>query len=519
MRRKRNIRKVLVANRGEIAVRIMRTCKELGLGTVAVCSEADRASPHALLADEVCVIGPPPSAQSYLDMDRILGAARATGVDAIHPGYGFLSENAAFAARVEESGFIFIGPGADSIRMMGDKTEARRLVRQAGVPTVPGTEKPLNDVREAEEFCRQHGYPILIKAAAGGGGKGMRVVHSDGELPGAVSAARSEARSAFGDPRVYIEKYLQRPRHIEFQILSDGAGNIVHLGERECSIQRRHQKVIEESPSVIVTPGMRRSMGETAVMAARACGYRNAGTIEFLVDEKRDFYFLEMNTRLQVEHPVTEMRTGIDLVALQLQIAMGRPLPFTQDQVDFRGHAIECRICAEDPANGFLPSTGKVLHLRPPEGIGVRDDRGIESGGEVSVFYDPLLAKLIVWGATREEAVRRMRRALHEYEILGVQTNIAFCLFVLNHEKFLTGDFDTHFITDHFRPEMLPQPSLHEQQAAALLRVMLDGNPAMPDGEDTSSPVLRRRRRESQADATPGNWKAQRHFLMRGSSS
>jgi len=506
----RAIHKVLIANRGEIAVRVIRSCRELGLETVAVYSEADRLMPHVQLADEAYCIGPPPSAQSYLVMDKILDVARLSRADALHPGYGFLSENAEFARRVVEAGITFIGPEAEAIRTMGDKTTARRVVASAGVPVVPGTEAVANE-QDAHAFCREHGFPVLIKAAAGGGGKGMRLVRSMEEFSSAFAGAQSEALSAFGDPRVYVEKYLENPRHIEFQIVADESGNTVHLGERECTIQRRHQKVVEESPSVLLDDALRKLMGETAVRAAKACGYRNAGTIEFLVDRNRRFYFLEMNTRLQVEHPVTEMRTGVDLVALQIRIARGESLPWRQEEIGFRGHAIECRICAEDPLNDFLPSTGKIAHLRPPHGFGIRDDRGVEAGGEIAVYYDPLIAKLIAWAPTRTEALRRMDRALGEYEVLGVQTNIPFCRFVINHELFRRGDIDTHFVATHYRPDLLEKPDEGSARAAALVCAWLELGGGAQGAEEDRPPSSGRTER--------GKWKYDRSRFLRGNES
>jgi acetyl-CoA carboxylase biotin carboxylase subunit len=501
------IGRLLVANRGEIALRIMRTCRELGVPTVAVYSDADRQSPHVRYADQAVYLGPAPSRESYLSMDRILEAARRSGARAIHPGYGFLSENAEFARRVSSAGLVFVGPDAESIRAMGDKTEARKLVSRAGVPTVPGTEGPVASVDEARTFCETAGFPVLLKAAAGGGGKGMRIVRRVEDLPSALRGARSEAESAFGDSRIYLEKYLERPRHVEFQILGDRFGSIVHLGERECSIQRRHQKVIEESPSVIVDEALRKRMGETAVKAAAACRYQNAGTVEFLLDAGKNFYFLEMNTRLQVEHPITELRTGIDLVAAQLRIASGERLPFTQEEVRFRGHAIECRICAEDVENDFLPSTGSILHLHPAEGPGVRDDRGVEEGGEISVYYDSLIAKLVVWGASREEAIRKMKRALREYQILGVKTNIPVCRFVMEHERFSSGDFDTHFLQDHFQLFSFAPGTRNQRVAAAVVCAALeDQRPRLAISADGSA---------GSNHAAPGGWKRQRINLMR----
>jgi len=495
------IRKILIANRGEIALRIIRTCREMGIATVAVYSEADRTSPHVLAADEALPIGPAPSRESYLRIDRILEAASASGADAVHPGYGFLSENPLFAQAVADARLVFIGPSAGAIRSMGDKTAARALAAGAGVPTVPGTPGAVRDGADARDFCARHGYPVLVKAAAGGGGKGMRIVRSGSDLEGALRAAASEARSAFGDERVFLEKYFEEPRHIEIQILADARGNAVHLGERECSIQRRHQKVIEESPSVAVDEEMRRRMGETALSVARSCRYLNAGTVEFLVDGEKNFYFLEMNTRLQVEHPVTELRTGLDLVELQIRVAAGEELPLRQEDVAFRGHAIECRICAEDPSNNFLPSTGRIVHLRTPSGPGVRDDRGIDEGGEVSVYYDPMLAKLIAWGPTREGAIRRLVRALREYEVLGVKTNISLCLFVLEHPDFRSGEISTHFLQSHWRPEPDGDGCAGEERAAAAVCALIAAGAAP---------------RAAHAASGESRWKEKRRDFLRG---
>jgi len=472
------IRTVLVANRGEIAVRIIRTCRELGIRTVAVYSDADERMPHVLHADVAVRIGPPPSRESYLRGDVLIDVARRTGADAIHPGYGFLSENAGFAAAVRDAGLVFIGPPPEAIRSMGDKTAAREMMRAAGVPVVPGTPGPVGSLAEAEDFCRSVGFPVLLKAAAGGGGKGMRVVQHMDQLAAALSAAQSEALSAFADGRVYAEKYLEGPRHIEMQILADAHGNVVHLGERECSVQRRHQKVVEESPSTAIDAPTRERMGETAVRAAKACGYVNAGTVEFLVDARGAYYFLEMNTRLQVEHPVTELRTGLDLVAEQVRIAEGEPLRWTQNEITFRGHAIECRICAEDVERDFLPDTGVLTHIRPALGPGVRDDRGIDPGGEVSVYYDPMIAKLICWAATREACIARMVRALREYEIIGVRTNLAFCAYVLAHDAFTTGRYDTHFVQRHFRIDALPRMDPEERVSAAAVAALVHARDA-----------------------------------------
>jgi len=466
-----HIQSILVANRGEIAVRIIRACRELGIRSVAVYSEPDIASPHVRLADEAYCIGPAESSRSYLQQDVIIEAAKSNGCDAIHPGYGFLSENASFARAVTEAGLVFIGPPADAIETMGDKTSARTLMIKRGVPVVPGTESAVQSPEEAERIAAGVGYPVLLKAAAGGGGKGMRVVEKPEDLRRSLESAQNEARAAFSDDRVYIEKFVIEPRHIEIQVLADSHGNAVHLGERECSIQRRHQKVVEESPSVIVDNDLRARMGEAALLAARACGYVNAGTIEFLVDRDRNFYFLEMNTRLQVEHPVTELVTGIDLVKMQIHVAEGKKLPFTQDDVVFRGHAIECRLCAEDVRNNFLPDTGVISMLRPSQGFGVRDDSGVMEGSEISIHYDPMFAKLVVWGMNRTDAIGKMRRALDDYLISGVETTIPFCRFVMDHPRFIDGDFQIDFVQKHFRPEELVQPDADHEIAAALAAI------------------------------------------------
>jgi acetyl-CoA carboxylase biotin carboxylase subunit len=442
----RAFRKVLVANRGEIAVRVVRACREMGILSVAVFSEPDRASLHVRLADEAMPIGPAPSRESYLRIDRLLDAARASGAEAIHPGYGFLAENAAFARACEAAGIAFIGPRGETIALMGEKTSARREAVAAGVPVVPGTLEPLADEGEVEQEAERIGYPLMLKAAAGGGGKGLRLVASPAELLPALARARSEAAGAFGDDSVYLEKAIARPRHVEIQVLADHHGHAVHLFERECSIQRRHQKVVEESPSPLLTPGLRRRMGDLAVALVRRTGYVNAGTIEFLVDEERNPWFLEMNTRLQVEHPVTEMVTGIDLVKAQIRIAQGEPLAFGQEDLCQRGHAIECRVYAEDPDAGFLPSPGTILALRVPGGPGVRDDSGVYEGWTVPIDYDPLLSKLVVWAESREEALRRMRRAVAEYRVVGVKTTLPLFERVLAHPGFGAGDYDTSFI-------------------------------------------------------------------------
>lgn len=441
-------RKILIANRGEIAVRIIRACRDLGVSTVAVYSEADTGAVHVGLSDEAVYIGPAASVQSYLNIAAIIDAAKATGAEAIHPGYGFLAENADFAQAVTEAGLTFIGPGAAAMKIMGSKTSARRAAVEAQVPIVPGTVEPLNSLNEARKIAEQFGYPVMLKASAGGGGKGMRLVASRNELRSALEGAQSEAASAFGDSSVYLEKAIERPRHIEIQIFADSQGNVVHLGERECSIQRRHQKVIEECPSPINEPGMRDRMGLAAVNLARAVNYVGAGTVEFLVaDTTREFYFLEMNTRLQVEHPVTELVTGIDLVREQITVANGARISFDQQDVRWNGHAIECRVYAEDPENGFLPSPGRITSLHVPSGPGVRDDSGVEANSEVSIHYDPLISKLATWGRTRDEAIDRLRRALDEYEVAGIKTTLPFFREIVRDEEFKSGQLDTDFIS------------------------------------------------------------------------
>lgn len=469
------IKKILIANRGEIALRVIRSCKDLGKKTVAVYSEADAEAPHVLQADESVHIGPAASSESYLVVDKIIAAAKETGADAIHPGYGFLSENADFSARCKAEGIIFIGPKPKAINLMGDKTEARELMKKTGVPFPPGTTNALESVEEAQEIANDIGFPVLVKAAAGGGGKGMRIVEDASEFKSSIKAAKSEARNAFGDDRVYIEKYLVEPRHVEFQIMADEHGNVVHLFDRECSIQRRHQKVIEESPCTILTDDLRAEMAEAAVSAAKSCDYVGAGTIEFLVDADRNFYFLEMNTRLQVEHPVTELITGYDLVELQILVAEGAKLPFTQDDVTMNGHAIECRIYAEDPRDQFLPSTGTLTKHRIPSGNGIRVDSGVEEGQTVTINYDPMISKLCAYGKDREQAINRMLRALDEYEIAGCRTTIPFCRYVLNHDDFKNGTYDTHFVLDKFSAEKLDEMEGSNEKiqsvAAALLKL------------------------------------------------
>jgi acetyl-CoA carboxylase, biotin carboxylase subunit len=439
-------KKILIANRGEIAVRVIRACCEMRIPTVAVYSERDRASLHVRMADEAMLIGPPPASESYLSIDRIIEAAKKSGAEAIHPGYGFLSENAEFAEACERCGIAFIGPPASAMHLMGSKISARAAMKSAGVPIVPGTIQPVSDESEACVIGREIGFPIMVKAAAGGGGKGLRLVKNEAEMESAVRTARSEALNAFRNDAIYIEKYLDQPRHIEIQILADTHGHVIYLGERECSIQRRHQKVMEETPSTFINDSIRRRMGEAAVAVGRACGYVNAGTVEFLVDSRKDFYFLEMNTRLQVEHPITEWVTGIDLVKEQISIAAGEVLHYSQEDIHPRGAAIECRIYAEDPYNHFYPSPGRLTVLGRPAGPGVRIDSGAYEGWDVPLEYDPLLAKLSTWGTTREEAIGRLRRALLEYEVMGIQTGIPFYQKILRHPDFLSGNYDTGFI-------------------------------------------------------------------------
>lgn len=467
------IKKILVANRGEIAHRVIRTCKEMGKQTVAVYSEPDAEAPHVLHADESVCIGPAASSESYLDFDKIIEAVRKTGADAIHPGYGFLSENPDFAERCEEEEITFVGPKAKSMRLMGDKTAARELMSKADVPFPPGTKKQLENIEEARKIAEEIGFPVLVKAAAGGGGKGMRIVETPDEFESSIKGAKSEARNAFGDDRVYIEKYLVEPRHVEFQIMSDTHGNFLHVFDRECSIQRRHQKVIEEAPCAILTPELRAEMAEAAIAAAKSCDYIGAGTIEFLVDRDRNFYFLEMNTRLQVEHPVTELITGLDLVALQILVAEGKELPISQDDIQMNGHAIECRIYAEDPRDNFLPSTGTLSKHRVPAGNGVRVDAGIEEGQEVTINYDPMISKLCTHGRDREHAIRRMLRALDEYEIAGCRTTIPFCRYVLRHEAFRSAEYDTHFVPEIFQPSVLDEMDEETTRIQALAAALL----------------------------------------------
>jgi len=463
------MKKILVANRGEIAMRVMRTCKEMGIKTVAVFSEADRLSPHVRFADEAVCIGPAPSNQSYLLGNKIIEVAKMLGVDGIHPGYGFLSENADFSQAVSEAGLIFIGPRPHAIRVMGSKLAAKEAAFKYNIPLVPGTKEAITSVADAKEIAAEIGYPILIKASAGGGGKGMRIVESEADFEEQMDRAVSEATNAFGDGSVFIEKYVSSPRHIEIQVLADAHGNIIHLFERECSVQRRHQKVIEEAPSVILTPEIREAMGKCACDVARSCDYLGAGTCEFIFDEQNNFYFLEMNTRLQVEHPVTELITGVDLVRQQILIAMGLPLAIKQEDLKIHGHAIQLRVYAEDPTNNFLPSIGKLLTYRAPKGVGVRVDDGYEEGMDIPIYYDPMIAKLITYGNDRTEALARMLRAIDEYEIDGPSTTLPFGTFTFKHEAFVSGNFDTHFVKKHFSPEAMQQGSEEEAKMAAML--------------------------------------------------
>ncbi len=454
------LRKILVANRGEIALRVMRTCKELGIATVAVFSEADRSAPHVRFADQAVCVGPPPSRESYLVQQNILDAAKRTGADAIHPGYGFLSENASFVRACEKAGLVFIGPPASAMDAMGEKTRARANMIKAGVAVVPGTPDPIATLEEAKTIAQRLGYPVMLKAAGGGGGKGMRRIEDPKDFESAWRAAKSESASSFGNDAVYLEKYLDRPHHVELQIFADAHGHCIHLNERECSAQRRHQKVVEETPSPILTPAMREAMGAMAVKAAKAVGYVGAGTVECLVDAQRNFYFLEMNTRLQVEHPVTEWVTGIDLVQWQILIAQGEKLPLSEPPAP-RGHSIEVRVYAEDPAQQFLPSPGRITALRVPGGAYVRDDSGVYPGYTVPNVYDPMISKLSVWGATRPEAIARARRALGEYVVKGITTNLRYLTAILEHPEFCAGDYDTSFLVrEHTRLLGTPDPAL-----------------------------------------------------------
>ncbi|MCZ2128961.1 MAG: acetyl-CoA carboxylase biotin carboxylase subunit [Bacteroidia bacterium] len=465
--------KILIANRGEIAVRVIRTCREMGIKTVAVYSEADADAMHVRMADESYCIGTAASADSYLRMDKIIDVCKKSGAEAVHPGYGFLSENAVFARALKEAGIVFIGPSAESIELMGSKIASKQAVANFGVPLVPGINAAITDPMVAEQTAVEIGFPVLIKASAGGGGKGMRVVNNRDEFMTALNMAQSEARNSFGNDDVFIEKYVLKPRHIEIQVLADSKGNGIHLFERECSIQRRHQKLVEEAPSGILTPELRNKMGEAAVNVAKACNYQGAGTVEFLLDSNMNFYFLEMNTRLQVEHPVTEMITGLDLVREQIRVAAGLDFSFNPDELKINGHAIELRICAEDPYENFLPDTGQLSVYRIPKGPGVRVDDCMEEGMTIPIFYDNMFAKLVVWAQSRELAIERMKRAISEFEINGVATTLPFGEFVMNHPDFINADFDTAFIAKNFSPDKLISDNISDEllQAAAIAAV------------------------------------------------
>jgi pyruvate carboxylase subunit A len=462
------MKKILVANRGEIALRVMKTARKMGIKTVAIYSKADRNSPHVRFADEAICIGEGPSSKSYLLGNKIIEEALNLNVDAIHPGYGFLSENADFAEKIEKSGIIFIGPKSDAIRTMGSKLEAKEAVKKYNIPMVPGIDKAITDIKEATEIAKEIGYPILIKASAGGGGKGMRIVESPKNLEEQMKRAISEATSAFGDGSVFIEKYITSPRHIEIQILADSHGNYLHFFERECSIQRRHQKVIEEAPSSILTSELRKEMGDAAIKVAKACNYISAGTVEFLVDSNLKYYFLEMNTRLQVEHPVTELISNFDLVELQIKIARGEKLQIKQEDLKINGHAIELRVYAEDPMNNFLPCVGKLNTYKIPKGKGIRVDDGFEEGMDIPIYYDPMLSKLITYGKTRQEAIQLMIEAINNYKVVGAKTTLSFGKFVFNHEAFRSGNFDTHFVKNYYSPEKLQYDINEEAKIAAL---------------------------------------------------
>jgi acetyl-CoA carboxylase biotin carboxylase subunit len=485
------MQKILVANRGEIALRIMRTIHRMGIKSVAVYSEADRHAPHVLFADEAVCLGPAPSSQSYLNGDAIIAFAKQLGVDGIHPGYGFLSENANFAKKVEEAGITFIGPGHEAMRIMGSKLAAKECVKKYNIPMVPGIDKAIDNIAGAKKTAAEIGYPILIKASAGGGGKGMRIAARESELEEQMERATSEALSSFGDGAVFIEKYVSSPRHIEIQVLADNYGNTVHLFERECSIQRRHQKVVEESPSSVLTPEIRQKMGEAAVMVAQSCNYRSTGTVEFLLDEQLNFYFLEMNTRLQVEHPVTEMITGIDLVEEQINIARGEKLRFRQNDLTINGHALELRVYAEDPLHDFLPATGTLTKYKTPQGEGIRVDDGYTEGMPIPVYYDPMIAKLITHGRNRTEAIQKMKAAIAGYTIEGVETTLPFGSFVMEHEAFLTGRFDTQFVQKYYTPEKLLAQQKSKAELAAQIALHY---------------WLQKQKEVKAVESTPTNW-------------
>jgi propionyl-CoA carboxylase alpha chain len=491
------IKKILVANRGEIAIRVMRTAKDMGIKTVAIYSEADRNALHLRFADEAVLIGEAAPSSSYLNMAKIIEVALQLNVDAIHPGYGFLSENALFAQKVKEAKLIFIGPSADAIASMGSKLKAKETASLHQIPLVPGTATAISDIQEAKKIANDIGYPILIKASAGGGGKGMRLIDREIDFESEMKRAVSEAKAAFGDGSVFIEKYIRSPKHIEIQILGDQHGHVVHLFERECSIQRRHQKLVEEAPSAVLSPSIRKQMGDHAVKIAKACGYYGAGTVEFIMDENLHYYFLEMNTRLQVEHPVTELITGIDLVKEQIYIAEGKPLSFTQEDLKINGHAIELRVCAEDPLQNFLPHTGTITQYITPKGPGVRVDDGYENGQEVSIYYDPMIAKLICYGATRAEAIARMQRAIDEYQISGIATTLPFGKFVMQHEAFHSGKFDTQFIANYYHPNNRPVELSQDTEKIAVLMadLILNTNPVQQQ-DNQKTPVTNWGRRK-----------------------
>lgn len=494
------MKKILIANRGEIALRIMRTCKEMGIETVAVYSDADRNAPFVRYADEAVRIGPPPSNESYLRADAIIEVAKERGAEGIHPGYGFLSESAEFSRKVEEAGLRFIGPKAESIEVMGSKLASKAAVKEYDTPLVPGTDEAVEDPEEAMRIAKEIGFPVLIKASAGGGGKGMRIVEAEKDLEDQMERAISEAKNAFGDGSVFIERYVGSPKHIEVQVLADTHGNYVHLFERECSVQRRHQKVIEEAPSGVLTPELREQIGQTAIGVAKSCDYIGAGTVEFLLDEKKNFYFLEMNTRLQVEHPVTEMITGVDLVREQIRIARGEELPFAQEDLSITGHAIESRVYAEDPSTGFLPDIGTLMTYRLPQGPGIRVDDGFEEGMEIPIHYDPMIAKLVVHSKDRDQAIERMVRACKDFRIAGIRTTLPFCAYTVQHPSFRDASFDTHFVKEHFQdPSVLEEKSQENAELAGAVAAFLfeerkKKGKVQGDGANTAASEWKRRR-------------------------
>jgi acetyl-CoA carboxylase biotin carboxylase subunit len=496
------MQKILIANRGEIALRVMRSCKEMGIKTVAVYSEVDRLSPHVLYADEAVCLGPAPSNQSYLLGDKIIEVCKKLKVDGVHPGYGFLSENANFAKKVIENGIKFIGPSPESIEIMGSKLMAKNAVKAFDTPLVPGTDQPISDIEEAKKISEKIGYPILIKASAGGGGKGMRIVTKSEEFEEQMERAQSEAKNAFGDDSCFIEKYVASPRHIEVQVLGDHHGNYVYVFERECSIQRRHQKVVEEAPSSVITPELRKKIGEAAINAAKSCQYFNAGTVEFILDENLNFYFLEMNTRLQVEHPISELISGLDLVKEQIKIARGEKISFSQEDLTINGHAIELRVYAEDPQNNFLPDIGTLIEYKKPEGLGIRVDDGFREGMEIPIYYDPMIAKLVVWGKNRTEAIERMKRAIDEYRIKGVKTTLPFGKFVLNHPNFISGDIDTHFVEKYYNSDLLNE-TINEEEIKVISEFIAVKNKLLIEKNNTQKTILKTENRIS-------NWKKNR---------